>query len=460
MPEKNFEEQMEDILGKMQLHPADKVWSEVEKRIKQNNRKRRPIFWLPLFVAAVAGAGIFYFQQESSKENPPKQIVAERKTVDSVTASKSLNQKDQIQQGKILPKEMQKENIQDQIKISHQVNKPSHLKTFNTAQTLVSDKENAKAVVEKSQTLSTQFNNNTASEITSANKKTDVIADQPGKVVEPLIKQPIKTSDSLNKIPSVTNTQAKEITAEKATAPLIIKSPKWENGISFNTGVVSYAAGFNVLNAFGGRQRSADQILSSATPSGNINNTTYVQHATGGYYISAGYFLQRNFKNISIQSGIQLEHVRFTNYQTIKNETLANVVGNASAGFTVISTSFNTNKEVYKFSGFQIPITFSGLIAKGDNQSLLWTAGLPQEFLFRHSVKSSVISGQYLSSSSSSKSFLYQPGLELGMNYSAERNFKFSAGPYFSMGLKKMKVGADQSVNLYKAGIQFKYFLR
>ena len=52
MPVNDFEKQVQQKMEELQLRPSAEVWTEVEKEIRKDKRKRRVIFWwlLPLLI--------------------------------------------------------------------------------------------------------------------------------------------------------------------------------------------------------------------------------------------------------------------------------------------------------------------------------------------------------------------------------------------------------------------------
>ena len=72
MRENEFEKQVQQKMGDLDLSPSDAVWTAVERRIRKE-KKRRFIFWWPLFFLLRGGgiaAGIIWTnKKEKNKKN-------------------------------------------------------------------------------------------------------------------------------------------------------------------------------------------------------------------------------------------------------------------------------------------------------------------------------------------------------------------------------------------------------
>ncbi len=69
MENKIFEQKIDEKMVEFKLKPTDLVWSQVEKRIQQE-KKRRVIFWWIFIGMIMAGAGIQYFTSNENEFQP------------------------------------------------------------------------------------------------------------------------------------------------------------------------------------------------------------------------------------------------------------------------------------------------------------------------------------------------------------------------------------------------------
>ncbi|MBO9631616.1 MAG: outer membrane beta-barrel protein [Chitinophagaceae bacterium] len=65
MSDHDFEKQVQHKMEQLRLRPSDAVWTKVDKRIRQERRRRRVVLWLPLFLLCVVAGGYFIFENQS-----------------------------------------------------------------------------------------------------------------------------------------------------------------------------------------------------------------------------------------------------------------------------------------------------------------------------------------------------------------------------------------------------------
>lgn len=102
MQENDFEKQVRQLMGDMNLTPSEPVWTAVERRIQKKERRRRGIFLLFFLTALLTGGYFLYQNSLKSKESsavksilpPNKKTYAVNDTAISKTtrpASESVN---------------------------------------------------------------------------------------------------------------------------------------------------------------------------------------------------------------------------------------------------------------------------------------------------------------------------------------------------------------------------------
>src|SRR5689334_3778532 len=62
MSDHEFEKQVQQKLGELKLRPSTAVWTEVEKNIRHDKRRRRFLFWLPVFFLFLATSGYVLYR--------------------------------------------------------------------------------------------------------------------------------------------------------------------------------------------------------------------------------------------------------------------------------------------------------------------------------------------------------------------------------------------------------------
>jgi hypothetical protein len=86
MSDHEFEKQVQRKLGELKLRPSDAVWTEVEKNIRHNKRRRRFIFWLPVFFFFLATSGYVVYRTNQTAA-PIAQSIPAAKTNSTASAT-------------------------------------------------------------------------------------------------------------------------------------------------------------------------------------------------------------------------------------------------------------------------------------------------------------------------------------------------------------------------------------
>ncbi len=72
MPENDFEKQVQRLFDEMRIKPSEKVWPQIETRVKRDKNRRRFFLWLPAaLVALVIGGYWFAGTEKNVAENVP-----------------------------------------------------------------------------------------------------------------------------------------------------------------------------------------------------------------------------------------------------------------------------------------------------------------------------------------------------------------------------------------------------
>ncbi len=64
MPENDFEKQVQRLFGELRIKPSEKVWPQVESRVKKDKNRRRFFLWLPAALIALIAGGYWVIQMD------------------------------------------------------------------------------------------------------------------------------------------------------------------------------------------------------------------------------------------------------------------------------------------------------------------------------------------------------------------------------------------------------------
>ena len=434
MPDKNFEEQMEEILGKLQMQPADEVWHSVEKRIAKKDR-RRSVVWLFLLMALLGASTFFYFQNENQdlKKIAKAETNSFRKNSNMTLQVGSVRKNNRVADNNIVRTTLMQEKIHFAHKLLAEQGRSNQNEPIISREPIEVSITAKAAEITKQKSLKQDENemNDQIKSINTISKKDEV------KTTAPFNEQSLKKP--------TTNTETASVQVD-----IEAKRNKSERGLLFSAGSLAYSRGFAFLN-FGNNDGSF-YAANSPGGAGNFTVTTQKQHSRKGYQFGAGFFIQRNYKYLSFQSGGQFEYAQFENYQTTIAETFSNSTSVQSV-YSIISSSMGVVKSRYSLTSITIPFNLSGTLIKGNGRTLSWTAGLPQQFIFAVNTPKS-------NSVSILKKFNYSPALQVGFNYSSGRKMKMEAGPFLSVDLRSFPSNSNEQIHFYRTGLQLKYFLR
>ncbi|MFT3935456.1 MAG: porin family protein [Chitinophagaceae bacterium] len=163
MPENDFEKQVQQKMDELRFEPSETVWPEVEKEIREK-KKRRVIFWLPLFALLLGGAAWLYFENNknnkddksaSAQTNPPALVkTRDKDKVEGDESKQPVEAATKKQDGNVAVNESSTHNTKSANENSHaaNANKVSNKKNAvdKNSLTVVADKATAdKTVIAK-----------------------------------------------------------------------------------------------------------------------------------------------------------------------------------------------------------------------------------------------------------------------------------------------------------------------
>lgn len=94
MPENDFEKQVQRLFEELRIRPSEKVWPQVESRVKKDKNRRRFFLWLPAALVALIAGGYWIIQTDiapatiSGQPDPAEQNLY---PTDNKTAVRAIN---------------------------------------------------------------------------------------------------------------------------------------------------------------------------------------------------------------------------------------------------------------------------------------------------------------------------------------------------------------------------------
>lgn len=355
MSDHDFEKKVQLKMDELRLRPSEAVWTEVERNLRRDKRRRRTLLWLPLvgvlltggyFLVTATGndqAGSLATHQAPKSEAPsatpssrPENATArpatapapapEREPASTKTASSSTNKSNTSISENSTPSHQSaahkapnkidvitgsnKQSREHVVKKSPGKNKQVVALSTSNGKKRTGDKTNNKipdnntnAVVEPARPVSDDAQSTTVNTTTDETNKTDVVKEKE--------KENVPAVDSVvNKTDSVSNKQIKQ-EAKKAVAKTNFPKDqsKWQWGLTASAGAANVSEGsvFDMLKAvrvedLANATRYYNGIPAAPAPEASPIRT--------GPAFSIGAFVQRKMSNrISLSLGLQYSYV-------------------------------------------------------------------------------------------------------------------------------------------------------
>ena len=415
-----FEKKVRESMDELKLRPSEAVWTNVEKEIKKDKRRRRFILWLPLLLLVLGGAGYFVFFSNGQLE---KEIVAipeskpdntqskPERNVEPITGSsesqsaKAPDEKTTLPQNTIskIPSSLSdKQRIEnsklDKYKTSEYVEKvqrvnkaiiPKTDRDVENDQALKNERnENSieKTVVEK---IENDINNKDANTIAPINKEADKIAatTTPQVDIENENKEDIKAvdktdlkTDSLNLLVDV----KEPVTTKDSsiTKPSIVrnKSVKWKLGITANIGVAKISEGGLFSGGLFSMEKKAAVSSFSATPVyfGPISDPVPATIEPGTYF-SIGVFAQRQlWKRMSVSAGINYSSYS-TQIRIGEQVNRAAMVNSGPNNIRNVNSFYRYDHQYYytnRYHFIEAPLAIHLQLNRGRRLPIVWNHGI------------------------------------------------------------------------------------
>lgn len=476
MRENEFEKKVQAKMSELQLGPSDEVWTEVERRIRRE-KKRRFIFWWPLFafLAIGTGAGIWFASRNQSK---PEQAI----TKTGLSAPEAANE------------DMAVTNKTNVVGIVTEKNQPGPVtmdhNTINTdaAPVIQPARKNDVPVSKNKQpynepgTKTRKIKDPVPSAIAqkiAEQQNNTVPADNPqpktgnpGGLTQPPQPVPAITSepgaaaaiaDSTLEKPTVNKDEQKEADSLANKDSVIVKKEppfrkRWVTGFTLSAGQSSLVSGFNLFAS-----KSLESLMNApgqGSPSGALQDSS--SSLRGGLAFSAGMVLQKPLsKKWDIELGISYTYLsaklpvgsRVDSSRTFSNAYSGAVtVGDYYRPTGYGQTIHYTNR--YHFAGLSAAVSWK--LVQGKRLALSWKNGIQFNQLLGSNMLhyDRNVPGYYRDNRLLRKSQLFiQTGLPLHFSN------RWSVSPFAAYGITPgLRNNGPQSVHFTMFGIGLQFF--
>jgi hypothetical protein len=394
MPVNEFEKQVQQKMEELKLTPSEKVWQEVEYRIRKEKKRKRILFWfvfLFLFVGGGLTTGIWLTNKnhilQSANEANNIQLVPPPSQEQATEKKQSLkNNFEKTTTGK---------NKTKGININETRN--SEVKKYPVPQ---------ERSFEKNKWVKSRGTELTPLVITKENEKTNIIKNKTGhdQNTEPVVKsnttlsQPINPQKDVivsNEIAGIEKNDKQEIpkqsigpindstaiakAEEKTPVHQIKKTKKWYWGIMLQKGRSRVADGFKFFNT---DKVYADAFTTQSSPGSSLVYRVSEIRPSGSFI--AGLYAQRTVSR-RVDINFSLGYSYLSTKMNIGNRVDSSFrVSNSSSGFFVNnfysalnSTSSYTNR--YHFISFGTELSWK--IINSKKISLYWENGFSYDHL-------------------------------------------------------------------------------
>ena len=410
----DFEKQVQQKMGELNLVPSEPVWTNIEKEIRKKD-KRRFFIWLPL-ILLLAGGGLYWNysikkpvhsaseQQQISKFNLPSNHITSTLKEDKAVINKEKKEANSSVPFHINP---DKTNVhEDAFKNEH----PSHNNLLV---------RNKSRLVNKASIVYTPVNDIDPYKISSSQLESNI---RDRFVIDHLLNEPqfnLIFEASEHKI--VNTTEKRIVQTQKR---------KWVIGLEASIGFTNQTAG----------QESGNKSYVASSPGTYPSSNPMIQSPyTQSLSYSLGVTMSRKLsKSIEFQTGLLYQYLSFNVMvgQHVKQDTVFNSFSldqyyrNSSFSGTQPATQSNYKNQLHLISlpvvlGYQpfrkAPVTISGGV-------------ILQQLIYSNMLIYDGNSGNYYNSNKSLSKFIISS--TAGINYSFPfLKHRFSIGPYLNYGL-------------------------
>jgi Outer membrane protein beta-barrel domain len=479
MPANNFEQKAKQLLEEVNIRPNEKVWLEVEKRIREKKRRR----WIIIFplLAALGIAG--YFIAENFIDGTAKRpAVTINKTVDSETEKqdRTVSESDTKLKSDVTAAENEKvktgddgETVNDGINdlkkepLAVVVNKKPEVMAikkdkpfiaanntgikkgnplpdiFNKKEATVEDKKMVQEEKQRAAPENALTTNETTVKETVTENKT---------VTAEKTTEPVKNDEQKSKIDKGGDSAAAQfkpgIKKQKQT------KSKWQLGVAFSGGVSNIKS--KVFGLDLGMEKAMLDVITSSPLGGPQTPLNYPSANYQAFAVQTGVFAQKNIsKRSSVSVGINyaLYQTRITVGGRIDSAAVrasnSNLYANVWTGNAANRSNSNYHSRLHYI---EVPVLFSTQLTNNKKLPLQWNGGISMAQL---------IGSNYLHYDTANRGIYFKDNRLLAKtNISLQTGFALTLfsqsktpvtiGPHIQFGLSDLlKENADKRYLLY-----------
>lgn len=502
MPENDFEKQVQRLFDEMRIKPSEKVWPQIETKVKKDKNRRRFFLWLPAALVVLVAGGYWLTQPVANSEPPvaiatpvknddtkanESNVIAhgndEAQAVSNNTAKSKSTELAPQPPGNKPETDLSVRSPTTQTINDKALPKQSNINVFSKEKQIVPSstpdkaKNNDQAQLA---TIKTQSENPVLLEATGSLKQPIPIVNNNTNVEGVLQKVAIRTPTLLIE---------KSVTSSGWVNKPAVQLPKpkhWEWGVTGGAGIS--AMGESKLNNVFGLQSDFTQEVANNIQFDARSSSYYNQQLapqTNALYAVAppesivkrdfswyaGAFVKRKLNDrLSLSTGLQ-----YHQYTTNRMVGDVNYQYDVNNQFNVVALSNATKSSVARYSGayiggkkytnkfhlIELPIGIDWLVNKNGSVPLYINAGLQFSYLLNtNALHYDSKAGVYYEDKTYFRKF--QTGLYAGIatRVFAKKPYAFNVGPTVSYNINNMfKTDMGTNQNLMFAGVNIQWIM-
>jgi|GEM_PF-1386451 len=417
MHENNFEKQVREKMDQLGFDPSGTVWASVDKELKREKKRRRPLFWLFLFSGLTLAGGAYYFSSNKNVSKQPevisqplKQDLKQDKKTGTIAESGTPTEKDvkavnnnlSKSRGKVLKQGHSKSEIGQTEKSRKEAGRKE------TSQTEISQKEVSRTeasrtgnsrgndqelksskVPDRISIVGGNKNSNVGkNDVTGAapftanagEKSTEVPAGKNNSARTDTVANKKTAALAENKTPSKDSAAAGDLAKKKEEKK---KSSPWTFGVTGGAGLSNANQDlFKPLYSSSPVSNSTANPSPTPAPTGSAN---YVPSAVeAGFSFNLGGFVNRSFsKRISVSAGLGY-HYYSTKMHTgtyVNSPTYFYLSYGALDRTSAYYANGKDHAYTNQYHFLEMPLTANIQLNKSTRMPIIWEAGLSLSYL-------------------------------------------------------------------------------
>lgn len=482
MQANDFEKRVKERMDELQLYPSASVWTEVEKRIRKEKKRRWVIFWW-IFPVLVGGGVLLYMATRKNAAKPGTAMQNESKPVAKDQTDNTVTkpvQLDTVQAKKEYPATANDNDITSTATVTPLPAGSGQIVSNRTDEEINFTAGHAgKNRKKKTTTQGTADNKNgnpVATTQPSLAPRENVFTEDPAKPHEDVTvqasivdvkKQPLPMP--AEKEPRDTATNKTEIVkaAEPATttetgAEKVRKDKKshgWETGVYFSAGYSERIKGDLQF----GRLKAAN-ALNSAPQAPGVLITQPPGAMNGGLYLQAGFFAKRSIsRNLYFKTGVSYSLYSIDQHTGIfTSYSAAGGAGMASDPGSGYYYSGNSSLFRNQYHVISVPVLLSWQINKGKKMPIEWENGFsPAVIPFAKNLVYNSNNNIYYRDDKQVHRFqlLFNTGINVKFRQSSPHPLNLGVGLNYHFTTLQ-KISADDRNRLFSYGIRLGWTLK